>query len=112
MVLSGQPHNPPGSVAPWMMPGGLKAFKAQRKGRRAPQVIVGVGGPKVPKAIKSFELAKVRAHRASQAQKADEAELAARARGASALEAKRARAKYDETVSVLLCVFAARVWGM
>lgn len=99
MVLSGVPHEPPGAIAPWKMPGGAAALKAQRAGRRgASQMVVGVGGPRVPVVQKSFALAKVRARRASQAEKADQAERVARAAGATAAEVKNAREIYAETV--------------
>lgn len=48
MVLSGKLHIPPGSMAPWLLPGGLEALNAPSKG---PHMIIGVGGPYVPEAI-------------------------------------------------------------
>lgn len=48
IVLSGKPHIPTGSMAPWLLPGGLEALNAPRRG---PHMVIGVGGPYVPEAI-------------------------------------------------------------
>ncbi|CAM9940106.1 unnamed protein product, partial [Ectocarpus sp. 13 AM-2016] len=57
MILCGQPHNPPGSVPPWKLPGGRAAFRARRG---APKPLVGVGGPSVPVAKLSVDTSKFR----------------------------------------------------
>lgn len=51
-MLSGKPHNPPGSIAPWLVQGGQAAMDAPRG---APAVIVGVGGAGVPLAKSSMD---------------------------------------------------------
>ena len=48
MILTGKTHNPPGSVAPWLLPGGLEALRAPRGPSPS---IIGVGGPDVPLAV-------------------------------------------------------------
>ena len=69
MVLSGQPYNTPGSVAPWKLPGGLAALKARSRGGGAWKgMIVGVGGPNVPKVEPSVDLDKLRVEHAEELQ--------------------------------------------
>lgn len=97
MVLCEKAHKPPGSVAPWKMPGGNAAFKAQRRrGAGWSSVVVGVGGADVPVARISTRLAWLRADRARRAGLADRAERAARAAGADAAGVERARAGHEE----------------
>lgn len=56
-MLSGKPHNPPGSVAPWLVQGGQAAIDAPRG---APAVVVGVGGEGVPRAKRSLDYGSTR----------------------------------------------------
>lgn len=59
MVLSGQKHKPPGSVAPWLLHGGKRASARSARGRsfELSQLVVGVGGPDVPEAHMTPDLA-------------------------------------------------------
>lgn len=52
MVLCGKPHNPPGSVAPWLLPGG-DSDSDDELPAGTPQRIIGVGGPGVPTVFRS-----------------------------------------------------------
>lgn len=54
MILSGKPHKPPGSVAPWLLQGGKEGAIARSKGKGG-SVLVGVGGENVPTARTSID---------------------------------------------------------
>lgn len=98
MVLSGKPHKPPGSVAPWKLPGGQAALRAQRARGASDAIVVGVGGPNVPNAIRSDELAEVRRILRARAKLADREERKAPAAGEDVEGVKKARARFEEKV--------------
>lgn len=58
VVLSGEPHRPPGSIAPWMVVGGKEACACARRGNSAAlaTMVVGVGGDAVRRVRKPAEI--------------------------------------------------------